>query len=75
MFKFTAKYRALKVRRIGFCGGSDIRLRRTKLEMTGASIECVAAYEQQLRELGQYVINVSQHGVILTSARDVTRFG
>ena len=39
--------------RIGFWGGSDIRLRRTKLEMTCASIECVAAYEQQLRECGQ----------------------
>ena len=50
--------------RIGFWGGWDIRLRRTKLEMTCASIECVAAYEKQLRKFEPHVINVSQHGVI-----------
>ena len=50
--------------RIGCWARSDIRLKRIRREMTCASMECVATYEQQLREFVLYVFNVSQHGVI-----------
>ena len=38
--------------RIGFLGESDIRLRRTKLQMTCASSEWKAAYELRIGFLG-----------------------